>query len=249
MAAHAAMMANKGRQRQAELVEIALVVRVEVDLEPLDIPLTPLADVDHSTPVDPVVQVLEVVKLYSPIPTVAPLREYVASPEKVFESGAPLRKSCHCSRSIIRSQTSEHALDDPSDTHRSCEALKYEVQSLKAEIGALKVKESKAFESGMTRGKSLIHRGCMVKRATNESVVSFYKCLSQLKLLKALKDGFDPRQASFSKDAELQPYPKEEVVVDSVPDNEFAALVDSTPSLPSFGVVKSFVTPREGSSA
>ncbi|KAK4428946.1 hypothetical protein Salat_1194600 [Sesamum alatum] len=82
----------------------------------------------------------------------------------------------------------------------------------------------------------------MVKRATNEGFVSFYKCLSQLKLLKALKDGFDPRTMSFFKDAELKDYPLE-VVVDSVLEDEFASLFELTPPHPTSDVAASSVTP------
>ncbi|KAK4428513.1 hypothetical protein Salat_1151000 [Sesamum alatum] len=106
--------------------------------------------------------------------------------------------------------------------------------SSESKVEALKARETKAFESGVARGKSehmnsaenlealkqarlggahafmqsRSFEAAIVKRATNEGFVSFYKCLSQLKLLKALKEGIDPRSIIFFKDAELRDYPK-----------------------------------------
>ncbi|KAK4415667.1 hypothetical protein Salat_2674100 [Sesamum alatum] len=82
----------------------------------------------------------------------------------------------------------------------------------------------------------------VVKRATNEGFMSFYKCLSQLKLLKALKDGFDPRTISFFKDVEFKDNPPD-VIVDSIPEDKFVALVKSAPSHPTFNMAASSVTP------
>ncbi|KAK4416051.1 hypothetical protein Salat_2712500 [Sesamum alatum] len=157
---------------------------------------------------------------------------------------------------------------ESSDSQRAIDALKSEIRNLKAEVDTLKARENKAFEAGVTRGKSdyvnsseylealkqarlggarafmqsRSFEAAVVKRATTEGFVSFYKCLNQLKLLKALKDGFDHRSISFYKDAELKEYPNE-VVVDSVPEDEFAGLVEAAPSHPSSDVAGSSMSP------
>ncbi|KAK4416830.1 hypothetical protein Salat_2508500 [Sesamum alatum] len=123
-----------------------------------------------------------------------------------------------------------------SNAHRSCESLKFE--SL-VYLDALK-----QARLCLCIHAILILQGRIVKRTTNEGFVGFYKCLSKLKLLKALKEGFDPRQVSFFKDVELKANLKE-VVVDSVSEDEFATLVDSTPSLPSWEIAESSATPRQ----
>ncbi|KAK4416918.1 hypothetical protein Salat_2517300 [Sesamum alatum] len=93
-----------------------------------------------------------------------------------------------------------------SEVLRANEALKSE----QARLGGVRAfMQSRSFEA------------TVVKRSTNEGFISFYKCLSQLKLLKALKEDFDPHSISFFKDAKLKDYPRE-VVVDSVPEDEFA---------------------------
>ncbi|KAK4421990.1 hypothetical protein Salat_2149700 [Sesamum alatum] len=123
-------------------------------------------------------------------------------------------------------------LKDPRARHADAEEqLKAKVQSLKTEVETLRAWENKPFKSRMAWGKS-----------DYVNSAEYLEALKQAGLGKALKDGFDPRTISFFKDAELEDHRKE-VVVDSVPEDEFVALVESVPSHPSFDVVASSVTP------
>ncbi|KAK4428512.1 hypothetical protein Salat_1150900 [Sesamum alatum] len=111
MAARAAMMANEARQRQEELVAIGRAARVEVDLEPTDVPPTPHAGVpDQDLPSMPNEghQAPEVVRSPSPALDVAPLRESIPA-LRVPGGEPPLRKlsRSQSSRSSMRSKQND----------------------------------------------------------------------------------------------------------------------------------------------
>ncbi|KAK4423039.1 hypothetical protein Salat_1886500 [Sesamum alatum] len=99
-------------------------------------------------------------------------------------------------------------------------SLQAEICSLKAEVEASKARENKVYDSGVARGRS--------------------DYMNSPKYLEALKKDSTPWTICFFKDAELKEYPKE-VVIDSIPEDEFAGLVYSVPSHPSSKVATSSV--------
>ncbi|KAK4416563.1 hypothetical protein Salat_2481800 [Sesamum alatum] len=121
-----------------------------------------------------------------------------------------------------------------SDSQRAIDVLKSEVRNLKAKVDTLRAKENKAFEAGVTRGKSDYVNSAEYLEALKQARLGGARAFMQSRsfeaavVKRATTEGFE--------------YPKE-VVVDSVPEDEFAGLVEAAPSLPLSDIAGSSVLP------